>query len=184
MQDLAKGYCDLIQFGVESGNDYIRNVVMSREMPRETIVRAFKLADKYGIKTSALNVIGAPGETKEMLMDTVKLNREINPTANSGANIFYPYIGTPLGDRSFDEKLVNLEKYNDFTNERRESVMNYSEEWLETLKYYRANWEKIIYPKTFSRDVSSKYHEIKKMVNSVPFFGPIIKNIYQKTKLK
>ena len=184
MQDLAKGYCSRIQFGVESGNEYIRNVVMDRDMPRETIVNAFKLADKYGIKTSALNVIGAPGETKEMLMDTVKLNREINPTANSGANIFYPYIGTPLGDRAFNEGLVNLEKYNDFTNERRESVMNYSEEWLETLKYYRANWEKIIYPKTLSRDVSGTYHEFKKVVNSVPFFGPIIKNIYQKTKQK
>ena len=24
--------------------------------------------------------------------------------------------------------------------------------------------------------------EIKKMVNSIPFFGPIIKNVYQKTK--
>ena len=41
MQDLAKGYCDIIQFGVESGNDYIRNVVMDRQMPRETIVNAF-----------------------------------------------------------------------------------------------------------------------------------------------
>ena len=78
----------------------------------------------------------------------------------------------------------HLEKYNDFTNERRESVMNYSDEWLKTLEYYRANWEKIIYPKTLSRDVSSTYHEFKKVVNSVPFFGPIIKNIYQKTKQK
>ena len=46
MQDLASGYCDLIQFGVESGSDYIRNVVMDREMPRETITSAFKLAKK------------------------------------------------------------------------------------------------------------------------------------------
>jgi radical SAM superfamily enzyme YgiQ (UPF0313 family) len=184
MQDLANSYCERIQFGVESGNDYIRNVVMDRDMPRETIVKAFKLADKYGVETSALSVIGAPGETKEMLMDTVELNREINPTANSGANIFYPYKGTPLGDRSFSEGLVNLKKYNDFSNERRESVMNYPEEWLETLKYYRANWEKIIYPKTHSRVTSNKYHEIKKVINSIPFFGPIIKNVYQKTKQK
>ena len=184
MQDLANSYCARIQFGVESGNDYIRNVVMDRDMPRETIVNAFKLADKYGIETSALNVIGAPGETKEMLMDTVKLNREINPTANSGANIFYPYIGTPLGDKSFDEGLVNLKKYNDFTNERRESVMNYPEEWLQTLKYYRANWENIVYPFTYKRAVSNTCHEFKQTIKGIPFFGPIIKNYYQKTKQK
>jgi len=184
MQDLAKGYCDLIQFGVESGNDYIRNVVMDREMPRETIVEAFKLADKYGVKTSALNVIGAPGETKEMLLDTVKLNREINPTANSGVNIFYPYKGTPLGDKSFKEGLVNVEKYNDFSNERRESVMNYPDEWLETLKYYRANWENIIYPLTFKRAAFKSYHGFKQMIKGIPIFGPIIQNQYQKTKQK
>ena len=183
MQDLAKGYCNRIQFGVESGNDYIRNVVMDREMSRETIVRAFKLADKYGVKTSALNVIGVPGETKEMLMDTVKLNREINPT-NCGVNIFYPYKGTPLGDKSFKEGLVNIEKYNDFTNERRESVMNYSEEWLETLKYYRANWENKVYPFTYRRAATNTYNGFKNMIKSIPYFGPIIKKHYQTAKQK
>jgi len=181
MQDLAKGYCYRIQLGVESGNDYIRNVVMNREMPRETIVRAFKLAKKYGVETYSLNVIGVPGETKEMLMDTVKLNCEINPTA-SGANIFYPYKGTPLGDKSFEEGLVNIEKYNDFSNERRESVMNYSEEWLQTLKYYRANWESIVYPFTYKRAALRSYHGLKQLIQNIPYFGPIIKNNYKKAK--
>tara|TARA_Y100000590_G_scaffold287454_1_gene323606 strand:- start:850 stop:2313 length:1464 start_codon:yes stop_codon:yes gene_type:complete len=181
MQDLAKGYCYRIQFGVESGNDYIRNVVMDREMPRDTIIRAFELAKKYGVETYALNVIGVPGETKEMLMDTVKLNCEINPTA-SGANIFYPYKGTPLGDKSFDDGMVNIEKYNDFSNERRESVMNYSEEWLETLKYYRANWESVVYPFTYKRAVSKSYYGFKQMISNIPYFGPIIRNNYQKAK--
>jgi len=183
MQDLATGYCTRIQFGVESGNDYIRNVVMDRKMPRETIVRAFELANKYGVETSSFSVIGVPGETKEMLMDTVELNREINPTSTS-VNIFYPYKGTPLGDKSFKEGLVNIEKYRDFSNERRESVMNYSEEWLRTLKYYRDNWENIIYPFTYKRAASNAYHEFKQMIKGIPYFGPIIKNHYQKIKQK
>ena len=115
-------------------------------------------------------------------MDTVKLNREINPTASSAANIFYPYKGTPLGDRSFKEGLVNIEKYNDFTNERRESVMNYPEKWLQTLKYYRANWENIVYPFTYKRTALNTYHGFKQMIKGIPFFGPIIQKQYQKTK--
>ena len=117
----------------------VRNNIMKRSMERSTIVEAFKLARKYNIRTNAINIIGVPGETKEMLLDTVKLNREINPTT-SNVNIFYPYKGTPLGDQAFKDGIVNIEKYNDFSNERRESVMNYSPEWLETLKYFRENY--------------------------------------------
>ena len=181
MQDLAKGYCDIIQFGVESGNDYIRNVVMDRQMPRDTIVYAFKLARKYNVKTNALNVIGVPGETKEMLLDTVRLNTEIDPYT-CGANIFYPYKGTPLGDKCFKEGLVNIKKYEDFSNERRESVLNYDQEWLDTLKYYRANWAKIVYPFSYRRTALRSLDSFKQMIKDIPFFGPIIKDRYQKTK--
>ena len=182
MQDLASGYCDTIQFGVESGNDYIRNVVMDRDMPRETIINAFKLAKKYGVKTNSINIIGVPGETKEMLLDTVKLNREINPTT-CGVNIFYPYKGTPLGDKCFKDGLVNIEKYNDFSNERRESVLNYSEDWLETLKYYRSNWEKEVYPwHDFKRVGARAFFRFKQKIKEIPVAGPLIQDRYQKAK--
>ena len=108
MYDLARSYCFKIQFGVESGNDHVRNNIMKRSMERSTIVEAFKLARKYNIRTNAINIIGVPGETKEMLLDTVKLNREINPTT-SNVNIFYPYKGTPLGDQAFKDGIVNIE---------------------------------------------------------------------------
>ena len=75
-----------------------------------------------------------------------------------------------------------MKKYNDFTNERRESVMNYPEEWLQTLKYYKANWENIIYPFTYRKNGSNTFREFKQMIKGIPFIGPIIKNYYQKTK--
>ena len=181
MQDLASGYCALIMFGVESGNDYIRNNVMSRDMPRETIIRAFKLAKKYKVRTTAINIIGVPGETKEMLMDTVNLNREIQPDF-SGVNIFYPYRGTPLGDKSFKDGLVNIEKFNDLTNERRESVMNYSQEWLNTLTYYKENWEKEVYPNNYKRSILHSYYRFKQKIKKVPVLGPMVVSVYQKTK--
>ncbi len=181
MQDLAKGYCHTIQFGVESGSDYIRNVVMDRDMPRKTIVNAFQLAKKYGVNTNAINIIGVPGETKKMLLETVKLNKEISPTT-SGVNIFYPYKGTPLGNKCFKEGLINIEKYNDFSNERRESVLNYSKEWLETLKYYRANWAREIFPFSYRRTFFRTVDGLKQRIKNIPIVGPIIKKSYQKTK--
>ena len=62
--------------------------------------------------------------------------------------------------------------------------MNYSEEWLETLKYYRANWENKVYPFTYRRAASNAYHEFKQMIKGIPFFGPITQKYYQKTKQK
>ena len=181
MQDLAMGYCHTIQFGVESGNDYIRNVVMDRDMPRETIINAFQLAKKYGVNTNAINIIGVPGETKQMLLDTVKLNREISPTS-TGVNIFYPYKGTPLGDKCFKEGLVNLEKYQDFSNERRESVLNYPEEWLVTLKYYRSHWAREVFPFSYRRTFLRVVDGFKQRIKDIPVVGPIIEDRYQKTK--
>lgn len=145
---LKKAGCYSITYGVESGNEYIRNKVMKRTMSQEKIIEVFDMTHKFGIKTTALNIIGVPGETEEMLWDTIKLNQRIKPT-NSGINIFYPYRGTVLGDRCFKENLVDLDMYYDFSNERRESVMGYEKKWKEKLVYYKDNWERLVYGKDY-----------------------------------
>ena len=182
MKDLARSHCMKIQFGVESGDDYVRNEIMKRSMERGTIVEAFKLAKKYNVKTNAINIIGVPGETKEMLMNTVKLNREINPTT-SHTNIFYPYKGTPLGDKAFEDGIVNIEAYKDFSNERRASVMAYSDEWLETLKYYKDNWAREVYPFYNIKHYPSLLNDTKKIVRSVPIVGSFLTKLYYKKKI-
>lgn len=180
MQDLKRSYCYKIQFGLESGSDYIRNVVMDRKMPDSTIVHAFELANKYQIQTTALNVIGVPGETEEMLWETIKLNRKVKPT-DSGVNIFYPYKGTPLGDKCFKENLVNLEKYHDFSNERRQSVLDYDKEWLDKLIYYRENWEKLIRNQSFFTTlIFNLIKKIKLTTKKIPIAGPIATQLYRK----
>ena len=150
-------------------------------MERSTIVEAFKLAKKYNVKTNAINIIGVPGETKEMLINTIKLNREINPTT-SHTNIFYPYKGTPLGDKAFEDGIVNIEAYKDFSNERRASVMDYSDEWLETLKYYKENWAREVYPFYNIKHYPSLLDSTKKIVRSVPIVGSALTKLYYKKK--
>jgi radical SAM superfamily enzyme YgiQ (UPF0313 family) len=137
--------CYRISFGIESGNEYVRNQIMNRKMSNEQILMAFSLAQKYGLETNAINIIGVPGETEEMIWDTIMLNRKVHPTT-SGVNIFYPYKGTNLGDECFSKGLVNEEQYQNFSQERRESVLNYSEDYKRKLMYYYKNWPVLIYP--------------------------------------
>lgn len=146
--------CYRISIGVESGNEYIRNKVMKRSMRTGQIIKAFDLCRKYGIQTNSLNIIGTPGETEEMIWDTIKLNRRLRPTS-CGVNIFYPYKGTQLGDDCFRDNLVNEELYYSFSDERRSSVLNYSEEFKQRLVYYKENWDRLIFPNDFKRLVSN-----------------------------
>ena len=142
---LAEAGCYRISFGVESGNDYIRNKVMKRNISRKQIVDAFSLCRKYGIETVALNIIGVPGEDDNMIQDTVDLNIEIKPTSTC-ANIFYPYRGTELGDYCFNEGLVDESIYSSFSMERRGSVLNFPAEFKDKLIDYHENWYAYTHP--------------------------------------
>lgn len=166
---LKRSGCYRILFGIESGNEYIRNQVMKRNMSTEHIVHAFSLCKQYGIETSSLNIIGVPGETENMIQDTINLNRKINPN-DSAVNIYYPYKGTVLGDYCFSNNMIDDELYNDFSNERRDTVLKYPEEYKERLRYYQQNWAVLIHPfriknrlKNILRRYGVIYHFIKKI---------------------
>ena len=137
--------CFRVFFGVESGNEKVRSEIMGRKMSNDEIINAFDLCHQRGLETLAVNIIGMPGESEEEILDTVKLNRKLRPTA-SGVNIFYPYRGTELGDKCFKEGLVDKERYLSFSNERRETVLRYSEEHKKMLSYYYDNWTILVYP--------------------------------------
>jgi radical SAM superfamily enzyme YgiQ (UPF0313 family) len=145
LQLLKNAGCKRISFGVESGNDYIRNDVMKRNLSKETIIKAFRLTHAYGIETNAINIIGLPGEDEKMIWDTIMLNREIKPT-NSCVNIFFPYRGTVLGDYCVANDLIDIEKYNVLTLERRESILRFPKIHLEKINYYYRNWQNLVYP--------------------------------------
>jgi radical SAM superfamily enzyme YgiQ (UPF0313 family) len=142
--------CYRISIGVESGNEYIRNKIMNRGMSNKQIENAFDIIRKYGLETNALNIIGVPGETEEMIWDTIKLNRRIKPT-DSGLNIFYPYKGTKLGDYCFEKGLVDEDLYHSFSNERRQTVLQYPEQYKMKISYFRQNWEDLVYRFDYKR---------------------------------
>ncbi len=145
VRDLKDAGCYRISFGVESGNEYVRKEIMKRKMSNKQIIKAFDIVRKLGVRTNAINIIGVPGETDEMIWDTIKLNRKIKPTV-SGVNIFYPYKGTKLGDDCFKEGLVDEKSYYSFSKERRETVLNFPEEYRKKLTYYHQNWQYLVYP--------------------------------------
>lgn len=89
--------CARIDIGIESGSEEFRRRVLKRRMSNEEIIKAFASANKAGIKTKSFNIVGYPLEKKENALETVKLNRLIQPDSIV-VYIFEPYPGTELYD--------------------------------------------------------------------------------------
>lgn len=92
---LLQGGVHLLRFGVESGNDFILKEVLNKGITTKQIKNAFKIAKEKGIKTQAYNMVGLPSESAKEILETIKLNAQIEPDI-SVVSIFYPYRGTYL----------------------------------------------------------------------------------------
>ena len=106
---LEKVGCDGIAMGVESGSSRIRRNLLKRLMKDEVIISAFREFKKTSIRISANNIIGFPGETREDIMKTIEINRQINPDSII-INAFRPYSGTELRKICIEKKLIPPEE--------------------------------------------------------------------------
>lgn len=87
--------CEGISIGLESGNYQLRKSMLGRNVTDRTIIKAFELLHDSGIRVNANNVIGFPTETREMIFDTIELDRVIQPDGVM-VSFFSPYKGSSL----------------------------------------------------------------------------------------
>lgn len=99
VKNLAEAGCILVEFGIESGNDYVRNKILKRNISNEQIISASHLLIKYKIIPMGLSIFGVPDETVENAFDTLQVN--INAKVKYGySTVFHPYPMTELWDYS------------------------------------------------------------------------------------
>lgn len=96
-----------VAFGVEHGNEAFRERILHRRVKNESIIASLKIVTDMGIPISVNNIMGFPTETRELVFDTIELNRHF---ASDGINAysFTPFHGTPL--RRLAEQLGFVEK--------------------------------------------------------------------------
>ena len=85
-----------MSFGIECGNEDYRSKVLRRNISNAKILDQFKIISRSSIPFSVNLIIGMPGETRELIMDTVELVRSVQGYDSLTVSYFTPYHGTVL----------------------------------------------------------------------------------------
>jgi anaerobic magnesium-protoporphyrin IX monomethyl ester cyclase len=94
--------CHRISMGLEHGNEEFRNKFLKKKYKNSQFISASQMLADAKIALSVNNIIGFPGETRELIFDTIELNRQILFDTTS-AYAFSPFHGTPLHKYCIDK---------------------------------------------------------------------------------
>ncbi len=99
---LAEGGCKSVFFGVESGNEGLRNKVLLKSLTDAQIETAAEYLHDAEIPFRTYNITALPGETLDDAFSTVNLNIKIK-TDYPWCSVFSPFPGTALTDYAIQE---------------------------------------------------------------------------------
>lgn len=105
---MKKAGCYQVQYGVESGSPKILENINKGQTVGQ-IRNAFRWTKEVGMEPYAYLIVGAPGETKETINETVKLMKEIAPNQNpsGGISILWILPGTKIYQLSKSQGLIS-----------------------------------------------------------------------------
>jgi radical SAM superfamily enzyme YgiQ (UPF0313 family) len=95
LQDLERVNCNRISIGLEHGNEQFRRRIVGKGFSNQQMIDAFAMLDQTSIPVTVNNILGFPGETRELVFDTIELNRALG-TDSINAFLFTPYRGTSM----------------------------------------------------------------------------------------
>lgn len=99
---------DGVGMGIELASEAFRQHQLNRFCDKEKIVDAFRLLREAGIKRTAYNIIGLPEEDETMILETIRLNRLLDPD-NVTVAFYSPYLGTTQ-----QVKGARIQDFNDY----------------------------------------------------------------------
>ncbi|MBE9529226.1 MAG: B12-binding domain-containing radical SAM protein [Proteobacteria bacterium] len=106
---LKQAGCFMVLIGIECGDESYRKTEMKRKMSNKLILDVSRRIKERGMLLWTFNMVGMPGETRANVLKTALLNWRIGPDF-AMTSIYYPFRGTEMGDKSYNEGLVNIKK--------------------------------------------------------------------------
>jgi radical SAM superfamily enzyme YgiQ (UPF0313 family) len=108
---LKKMGCQSVSVGLEHGNENFRTKILNKKLSNESIFKGFELLAKYNIRPTINSMLGLPNETRELIFETIEMNRKISKILNGNHNIniftFIPFSGTKLREISIHNGFID-----------------------------------------------------------------------------
>lgn len=99
IQQLKDVGCHRMSIGLEHGNVDFRKNVLKKKFNNDVVIRASEIIALVGIPLTVNNMIGFPDETRELVFDTIELNRRLT-SDSMNCSVFAPFHGTSLHQES------------------------------------------------------------------------------------
>ena len=158
-----------MNFGIEHGNEAFRKKMLQRYGSNQQIIDGLALVEKYQIPYTANNIIGFPEETRDLIFDTIELNRQLNPRTIN-CSMFVPYRGTPLRKYCLEKGYLDEDaKVHNVTDGVRLKMSSISYEELKGLqrtfslyiRFPKSEWSRIKIAEKFDEEGNRIFEEYK-----------------------
>ena len=87
--------CNRISFGIEHGNEEFRRKILKKNFTNQEAIEKLGLFRNSSIPITVSNIVGFPGETRELIFDTIELSRQL-PADSFNCFYYSPFRGTSL----------------------------------------------------------------------------------------
>lgn len=112
-ESLADAGCFRIHMMVESGSDHVRRRVLGRRCADTHLMYAARACRRFGMALITVNEIGFPGETEDMVQQTIEMNRRMKPDW-AMCGVFHPEPGSAVYQRAEAKKWLTPSSYGVF----------------------------------------------------------------------
>jgi len=124
LKEMHEAGCAEISFGIESGNERIRNQIVKKNIKQADIYRVFKMCKNIGIKTDGYFMMGFPTETEKELEDTVQLCTSLDATI-FGIHLTVPMPGAEIYRQAIEEGIMDKNHWDRYAKGEEKDVPVY-----------------------------------------------------------
>ena len=112
-----------ITFGMEHGNEKFRREVVKRPYSNKLAIELMKIPTELDITFSVNNIIGFPGETRELAFDTIELNRHFK-SDDTSCSVLIPFHGTEIRKIAEQQGLLKKDSISAIGNSSEAGVLD------------------------------------------------------------